>query len=60
MAKDRLEVCVYYICAGECKKGRTTEQRGYCQKCDKYEPRCKRKHLNKKKQEKENFSDYSY
>ena len=50
MAKDRLEPCVYYICAGECEKGREADHRGYCKKCGKYVPRVKVKHLNQKKQ----------
>jgi hypothetical protein len=37
--RDRLAVCEYYICKGECKKGRNAEQNGYCQKCGKYRPR---------------------
>lgn len=49
MAKDRIEPCLHYICAGECKKGRAAEHNGYCQKCGKYEPRVRRKHLNEKK-----------
>ena len=49
--KDRIEPCEFYVCQGECKKGREAEHRGYCQKCDKYRPRVKRKHLNKKKEE---------
>lgn len=39
MSKDRLAVCEYYISKGECKKGRNAEQKGYCQKCNKYKPR---------------------
>lgn len=51
MAKDRIEVCKSYICVGElCKKGRKAEHNGYCQKCDKYEPRIRQKHPNQKKQ----------
>ena len=49
MAKDRIEPCTYYICAGECAKGRGADHRGYCQKCNKYVPRVKVKHLNQKK-----------
>jgi hypothetical protein len=37
--KDRLSVCEFYICRGECQKGRVAEQNGYCQKCNKYRPR---------------------
>lgn len=39
MAKDRLAPCEYYVCAGECKRGRDASQHGYCQKCAKYKPR---------------------
>ena len=52
--KDREIVCKYYICKDECAKGRTAEFRGYCQRCDKYEPRAKERHINKKKQERYN------
>ena len=50
MAKTRETPCMYYICAGECKKGREAEHSGYCQRCDKYRPRAKVRHLNQKKQ----------
>lgn len=50
MAKDRETPCKYYICAGECKKGREANHSGYCQKCDKYYPRARIRHLNMKKQ----------
>lgn len=49
MAKDRSEPCKYYICKGSCTKGRKAEHNGYCQKCSKYYPRAKVRHLNKKK-----------
>lgn len=51
MAKDRETPCKSYVCEGECKKGRNAEHKGYCQKCDKYVPRAKVRHLNRKKQE---------
>lgn len=52
MAKDRIEVCESYVCAGHlCKKGREAEHNGYCQKCNKYKPRARVRHLNKKKLE---------
>lgn len=52
MAKDRIEVCESYICAGHpCKKGRDAEHSGYCQKCNKYKPRARVRHINRKKQE---------
>ena len=50
MARDRESVCKYYICLGECSKNRDAEHNGYCQKCDKYAPRAKMKHINKKKE----------
>lgn len=51
MAKDRITVCAYYKSYGEnCEKGREAEHNGYCQKCDKYKPRVRERHLNKKKQ----------
>lgn len=50
MSKDRLTPCMYYICAGECEKGREANYKGYCQHCDKYKPRAKERHLNKKKE----------
>lgn len=34
--KDRLIPCKFYICAGECKKGREASLKGYCQKCNLY------------------------
>lgn len=50
MAHDRIEPCKFYICKGECLKGRYANQSGYCQKCNKYVSRVRRKHLNLKKQ----------
>jgi len=49
MARDRIEPCEFYICAGQCKKNREAKHNGYCQKCDKYRPRVRRKHPNMKK-----------
>lgn len=49
MSKYRETPCKYYMCLGECKKGRTAEHKGYCQHCDKYYPRAKEHHVNKKK-----------
>lgn len=51
MAKTRETPCLYYVCAGTCQKGREAEHKGYCQKCDKYKPRFRERHLNRKKQE---------
>lgn len=48
--KDRETPCLYYICAGQCEKGRAAEHRTYCQHCSLYYPRAKVKHLNKKKE----------
>lgn len=50
MSKDRETPCKYYICAGECTKGREAEHNGYCQHCNKYVPRARVRHLNKKKE----------
>lgn len=50
MAKYRVTPCVNYVCAGLCKKGRAASYSGYCQHCSLYEPRCKEKTVNKKKQ----------
>lgn len=51
MAKDRLTPCLYYVCKGQCTKGRKAEHHSYCQTCDKYKPRVRERHLNKKKME---------
>ena len=48
--RTRETPCLYYICKGECTKGRDAEHTGYCQRCDKYKPRVRERHLNKKKQ----------
>lgn len=50
MAKDRETPCKYYIAKGECKKGRKALHKTYCQHCDKYVPRIRERHINKKKQ----------
>ena len=50
MAKFRETPCKFYICKGRCEKNRTAEYKGYCQKCDKYTPRAKIKHKNKKRE----------
>lgn len=55
MAKYREEVCMYYIALGQCKKGREACHEHYCQKCDKYYPRAKVHHVNKKKLEVQNI-----
>lgn len=51
MAKTKETPCKFYICEHECTKGRDAEHSGYCQKCDKYRPRARVRHLNRKKQE---------
>lgn len=50
MAKYRETVCAYYIAEGQCKKGREANYKNYCQKCDKYYPRARVRHINRKKQ----------
>lgn len=50
MARLRETPCLYYVCVGECKKGREAEHNGYCQRCDKYRPRARVRHINKKKE----------
>ena len=51
MAKDRQTPCLSYLSEkNPCKKDRIAEHSGYCQRCDKYEPRAKVRHLNLKKQ----------
>ena len=49
MSKERVEICESYECVGKCQKGRYANHKGYCQKCDKYKPRARVKHLNMKK-----------
>lgn len=51
MARDRLTVCESNVAFCVCKKNRNANHKGYCQTCDKYRPRCKECHINKKKQE---------
>ena len=50
MSKFKETPCEFYISKGECKKGRNAEHFGYCQICNKYSPRAKVKHINKKKE----------
>ena len=50
MAKFRETPCMYYICLGECKKGkRDATHKGRCQTCDKYVPRAKVRRVNQKR-----------
>ena len=38
MAKTRERVCMYYVCEGQCRKGREGTFYGKCQTCNKYMP----------------------
>lgn len=49
MAKFRETPCKFYVCKGQCEKGKDAEYKGFCQHCTKYVPRAKEKHLNRKK-----------
>lgn len=49
MSKFRETPCKYYEAFGQCKKGRDANHQTYCQHCDKYEPRVRERHINKKK-----------
>lgn len=49
MAKYRESVCRYYIAMGECEKGRDASHGGYCQRCNKYLPRARTRHINQKR-----------
>jgi hypothetical protein len=49
MAKYRETPCLYYIRHGACQKNREAVHNKLCQTCDKYRPRAKVRHLNKKK-----------
>ena len=60
MAKDRETPCIYYIAKGECKKGRKALHKTYCQHCDKYVPRVRERHINKKKQALEKIRKEGY
>ena len=50
MATDRQTPCLYYICAGLCKKGRKADHAHYCQHCNKYKPRARVRYKNRKKE----------
>ena len=50
MARYRETVCMYYVAAGQCKKGRDAAHTHYCQRCDKYVPRARVRHKNQKKE----------
>lgn len=49
MARLRETVCIHYAALGECKKGRDANHKGYSQKCDKYYPRARQRHINMKR-----------
>ena len=53
--RDRQTPCINYVCLGTCTKGREAEHTGYCQHCNKYEPRAKVRYLNKKKIDKNKY-----
>lgn len=61
MSKYRETPCKYYQSIGKCSKGREAVHSGYCQHCNKYCPRARVRHINKKKQylEKERRKDYT-
>lgn len=50
LSKDRIEPCKFYVCEGQCTKGRSASHKWYCQKCSRYVPRVRKKHMNEKKQ----------
>ena len=50
MAVYRETPCKFYIAHFQCQKGRKAEDTGYCQRCGKYVPRAKVRHINKKKE----------
>lgn len=50
MATDRQTPCLYYVCAGLCKKGRKADHAHYCQHCNKYKPRARVRYRNQKKE----------
>lgn len=50
MATDRQIPCLYYVCAGLCKKGRKADHTHYCQHCNKYKPRARVRYKNQKKE----------
>lgn len=49
MATYRETPCKFYIAHLQCQKGRKAEHTGYCQRCGKYVPRARVRHVNKKK-----------
>lgn len=57
MAHYRETVCMYYIAAGQCKKGREASHEHYCQRCGKYMPRARVRHMNEKKRKLEKIRE---
>lgn len=57
MAHYRETVCMYYIAAGQCRKGREASHDRYCQKCGKYMPRARVRHKNEKKRKLEKIRE---
>jgi hypothetical protein len=52
MSKFREVPCKYYVSANDpCTKNREASYKGYCQHCDKYEPRPHGHLVNRKKRE---------
>ena len=51
MSKDRLTVCKFYVCEGNCTKGREGSFNNYCQRCKLYQARYSEHHVNRKKVE---------
>lgn len=60
MARDRENVCMYYLAAGQCKKGREASHEHYCQRCDKYVPRARIRHKNRKKEKLKKIQEQEY
>ena len=50
MSKERQTPCKFYVCEGDCEKGREATHNKYCQHCKLYQARAKVKHINLKKQ----------
>lgn len=53
--KQKLAPCIFYICKGQCQKGRNAEQDGICQHCKKYRPRKGFKVIDKRKEERNKY-----
>ena len=60
MAIYRETPCKFYLAAGQCIKGREAKHTGYCQRCDKYQPRAKVRAVNRKKQKLEKLRKKDY